>query len=267
MPTPIIDQLMDLAQAVRVMRGPDPEGAAGRVARVALALPEGFDGLKVTETVTSTNVELHEVNLSQFAKHVRFDVSDVASIGGVDAATPLKGGQPISVSAAQLEKVTLGNTAQPGLPGSLGGLRGQLPVARAVNSALPHTVTAEVRWSFRDEDGRVVFDVDWQIGPGGAARRGRGGEVNPSADDTLEPLFVALPVAFVERAGDEAVTRRFVHASVRLVAAGISTPWVEVPRLEVHRLAVETPTVLALFAGANYEGARDLLVPGGSPLT
>lgn len=276
MPVSINDQLMALAQGVRIERLLSPAGATypGRSVAVQLSLPAGAvgpDGLTVTQTEMDDVVEDFAVSSSQLTKNVRFDISEVADIPGVNWNTPLRGGLPIASAWGQIERMTLGNTLTPGLPGSLGSMTGLMPVARAVKTALPLTVALEVRWSFRDEAGGVTFDVDWRLGPADEGdeppvAQGRGGELNPAPADALKPLHLALPIAFVGRAGEaaESAARRFVHASVRLVAGGVSTPWVEVPRLEVRQPLVVVPSLLMIFAEANYEGACALLTPGDS---
>lgn len=269
MPASVHEQLTALAQAARISILDPPAEAPGRVTRVRLSLPAAADPSApgVFEPVTTTEVRPFPFDFTQLTKAVRFDVNDVGAIGGVNRNTPLRGGMPIASVAGTLTKITLGDTNEPGLPGSLGDVLGALPVHVTNHSVAERAVAADVRWSFRDVNGNVSFDVDWQIVSESQGARGRGGEVNPAPADVLKPLDIAVPVAFVERADAGAVASRlFVHASVRLVAAGVSSPWVDVPRVEVPRPVVEVPTLLMVFGGKNFEGPCAALVPGDSSL-
>ncbi|HEX7956945.1 MAG TPA: hypothetical protein VF508_08390, partial [Pyrinomonadaceae bacterium] len=217
--------------------------------------------------MTTTEIQRLPFEFTQLTKDVRFDVTDVGAIGGVNRNTRLRGGMPIAGAGGTLNKITLGDTDVPGLPGSLGDVVGLMSFPVTVRSAPERAVTADVRWSFCDERGNVCFDADWRIVSNSAGAQGRGGEVNPAPGDVLKPLDIALPVAFVERAGGGGPdSRRFVHASVRLIAAGISSPWVDLPRVELRRLVVDVPTLLVVFSGMSYGGAIAALVPGDSAL-
>jgi hypothetical protein len=285
MPATVTDQLMTLVQEIRLQQLPAPVNTPTslREVRVQLSRPGGLTGLPVADSLTVAQVQSQPVALDALTKNVRFDVTDVNAINQVTRSTKLRGGQPIASVSGQVDKVTLGDTGQPGLPGTLGNSAGTIPVVVPVTTPVALDVSVDVRWSFRNEAGEVTFDVDWQVGPpvdangtptGSPTSQGRGGEVTPPSSAALQILHVGLPVLFVERASNlDSRRHRFVHASVRLFAKSaaiptesFTTPWIDLPRLEVQLPVVEVPTLLTLFTESSFQGAASAIVPGDSAL-
>jgi hypothetical protein len=163
--------------------------------------------------------------------------------------------------------VTNGPVAPPGVPGILGLLSGTIPIVNEVTQQVTHQVNVEVRWRVRDESAAVVSDVDWRIGAGGPGLQGSGGDINPALGHALEALNLVFPVIFVELTGNPVpVGKRFIQASVRLSAGGVSTGFVDLPPVEVVLPVVPVPTILMLFQHKDFKGISLLVVPASSPL-
>ena len=223
----------------------------------ARLIPPGNGRLSVNELVTTVEVVTAPVNLTWLTKDVRFttpEILDTAILGGM----PINGLLALSVGG-----VTNGATNPPGVAGVLGGLSGTLPIPIETSSEVSRAVEIDVRWELTDREGNVVSGVAWTVGD----LSGTGAPMRALPEQALEPLELLIDPLFIELTGTPAFTQRLtLAASIRLEAAGVTTPFIPLPPLPIDVPAIPVPTVAVLCRHKDFAGTKLLLVPGSSPV-
>jgi hypothetical protein len=132
----------------------------------------------------------------------------------------------------------------PGVPGLLGRLRGQMPVAVPVDVA----PRLEVVWQVRDERGRDLIERGDAV-----ATAGVGG--------TSQSILFLPEVIELTSADDPGTTPRRVTAQVTMFAGStnVGTRTLGPVEVQVRRLAM--PTILAMFLHKNYTGYILVVIP------
>ena len=132
----------------------------------------------------------------------------------------------------------------PGVPGLLGRLRGQMPVALPVDVA----PRLEVVWQVRDERGRDLIERGDAV-----ATAGVGG--------TSQSILFLPEVIELTSADDPGTTPRRVTAQVTMFAGStnVGTRTLGPVEVQVRRLAM--PTILAMFLHRNYTGYILVVIP------
>ncbi len=247
--------LMALAQSFRiVLESDDP---MSRQFSARLLSPGDEQKLIVNDLVTAVELVSAPVSLTWLTKDVRFETA------GILDATIL-GGMPINgLLALNVDNVTDGALDPPGVPGVLGGLSGTLPIPIQTTTEIARTVEIDVQWELTTAAGEVVDAVTWTVG--GLA--GVGGLVRPLPGAAREPVQLLVDLVLAELTSTPALPQRLtLTASVRLEAAGVTTPFIPLPSLPLVIPVIPVPTIAVFTRHKNFEGTKLVLVPGNSPL-
>ena len=196
-----------------------------------IGVPITFTILPDLASVQVTEVRMVDVDFEFMAKGFVFandDLDDVTTTGTL----------PIQ------DLVSNPPAVMPGVPGLLGRLRGQMPVAVPVDVA----PRLEVTWAVRDERGRDLIargDAVATAGPGG----------------TSQTILFLPEVVELTSADDPGTTPRRVTATVTMFAGStnVGSRTLGPVEIQVRRLAM--PTILAMFLHKNYAGYILVVVP------
>jgi hypothetical protein len=206
----------------------------GQPIRAGLA-PE-FEVLRYTDVVPQ------QVSLNFIAKQVVFsdrNFNDPGFVTDPDIAKVLPLFNLASVPPA------LDNS---GVPGLVGRLSGELPVALPVE-AWPRL---EITWRVRDDAGVDLVEGTHFLAPGGMS--------NPTLDVTFLPAFARFDGAVPPPAG------RRISASVTL-SAGPTASWSgEIGPVRVVVPTIPFPKVLALTVDPDFQGPALVAVPDSSAI-
>ncbi len=251
--------LTALAQGFRINL--DSTGSAQRRFVASLTAPPGSKNEKgiitVTDTITTTQITPAPIDVNWRTKDVRFVDTDITN-----AAT--EGGMPVT------DLLTLGAGTvttdpppiTPGVPGLLGALSGTIPLPIEVTTPTLQTVTVDVRWRIRDQNGVTVGDVTWTLGTGS----GTGGDIAPPPGSAMDLLTLTFNLVFAELTSSADPTVRYaLEASVRLEAAGVSTGWITLPSVDIVMVAILVPTLAILCRDSDFESQKLVVVPATSP--
>jgi hypothetical protein len=271
--------LNDLAQKVQLTVNP-AAGPAGNAFNATLSIP-GFSAqppvhlplargggevpplfgeLTVTGTVEVRKIVDRNVNLKWISENVRFvPISDPPTADDLAIPPNIIGPMPIQPSIP-----IVGAPIPTGVPGAIGLLKGTIPVFEILLESISPTVSIEVHWRVLDENKVPVSEFAWSAG-GGVS--GKGTEFVPAPDHVLDnPVKLRLIPPFTDLASLNPVTvPRWIQAHLRLSAAGITTPWIDL-ETRVSLPAIAIPTLLFLFRDPFFKGAVLIVFPKNSPL-
>lgn len=225
---PLIDDLNALRDSMAVSLTSPADVELGRAVTATIVPP--ISGVSVTDLVPTP------VNFSLVGKGVVFTNANPAD-PTVSGALPL------------IDFTTVPPSVDPGVPGVLGAVEGQLPVAVQVPLRL------EVEWSVRDEGGTTLAEGTDFLAPNGL--------------ESPDVIFVFLPhvVELTTDTPSAPLVRRLLHARVRLTAALTQTSWRDLPEVPLMVPGIAVPTVLAAFLHTNFHGAMLVMVPQSSLLS
>lgn len=217
-------------------------GTPGPGQLVEIGLVPPLSDLTVADVLTG------DLDLTWVAKDVLYGTADLEpSFVPINLNAATSGGQPAVTNLGSL--VTL-----PGVPGMLGQVKGQIPLA--AGSSLP--VSASISWQVLDEAGSPLAGDQFAAPSGLSAPR-------------ITVAFV--PEFFELGAGVPAPRRRLLRVTVTVSAGGQTVGPRTLPDVPVVVPPVALPTVLALFLHRDFaprsggdDGAVLVVVPNVSPL-
>jgi hypothetical protein len=219
-----VDLLKDLATGVQAVRtGPETVAAGQAAAFRVLKPPE----LKLTDLVS------RQIDVTWFAKNIRFPTPGVLP-------------QPLKATLAPPKQV-LDNVCRipfvrqvltalrPGVP----GLLGQAGASFMVPTEVSVLVSLKARWKVFDQAGSQLSEGDAFVSTTGM---------------NLSDVSVLLAPPVVEaRAGMTLEpVERSVQAEIQLVAMGVESPWLPLPKITVKVLPLPVPKVAVFFLQPGY---------------
>jgi hypothetical protein len=201
------------------------------------------------------------VDLQWISEAVLFQPeSTPPSPGDLTIPPPILGQLPVQPSIP-----ITGATVPPGVSGTIGLIKGTIPVFEILDELVTATATIEARWRVLDENKVPIDTFGWSTSPN---ITGKGSEFFPPVDHILDnAVSLTLVPPFVDLVSltPPPPVKRWIQARFRLSAEGISTAWVDLETpVDLPPLAV--PTVLLLFFDPEFGGPALMVLPKDSQL-